>query len=54
MAGGGDGLDAALRTLAIAEVVVSSPAIAPERLAQLRDICEPHGVTVVRAVLRFE
>jgi UDP-GlcNAc:undecaprenyl-phosphate GlcNAc-1-phosphate transferase len=54
VAGGGDGLDAALRTLAIVEVVVSSPAIAPERLAQLRDICEPHGVSVVRAVLRFE
>jgi UDP-GlcNAc:undecaprenyl-phosphate GlcNAc-1-phosphate transferase len=54
VAGGGDGLDVALRTLAISEVVVSSAAIAPERLAQLRDICEPHGVTVVRAVLRFE
>jgi UDP-GlcNAc:undecaprenyl-phosphate GlcNAc-1-phosphate transferase len=51
---GVDGLDDVLRTQAIAELVVSSPAIAPERLAQLRDICEPHGVAVVRAVLRFE
>ena len=38
----------------VAEVVVSSTKIAPERLAQVRDVCDAHGVTVVRSVLRFE
>ncbi len=36
--------------------LVADPAgkIAPERLAVIRDVCEAHGVTVVRSVLRFE
>jgi UDP-GlcNAc:undecaprenyl-phosphate/decaprenyl-phosphate GlcNAc-1-phosphate transferase len=54
VAGGADRLDDLLRTTPVAEVVVSSTKIAPERLAQVRDVCEAHGVTVVRSVLRFE
>jgi FlaA1/EpsC-like NDP-sugar epimerase len=54
VAGGADRLGDVLRTMTVAEVVVSSTKIAPERLAQLREVCEPHGVAVVRSVLRFE
>jgi hypothetical protein len=35
-------------------VIVSSAKIAPERVAELRAICERHGVVVVRSVMRFE
>ena len=54
VAGGVDRLDELLRTTAVAEVVVSSSKVAPERLAQVREICDAHGVPVVRSVLRFE
>jgi UDP-GlcNAc:undecaprenyl-phosphate/decaprenyl-phosphate GlcNAc-1-phosphate transferase len=54
VAGGVDRLDELLRTTAVAEVVVSSTKVASERLAQVREICDAHGVTVVRSVLRFE
>jgi UDP-GlcNAc:undecaprenyl-phosphate GlcNAc-1-phosphate transferase len=54
VAGGGDRLEELLRTLSVAEVVVSSTKITPERLAQVREVCDAHGVPVVRSVLRFE
>ena len=54
VAGGADRLEDVLRATPVAEVVVSSAKIAPERLAQVREICEAHGVVVVRSVLRFE
>ncbi len=54
VAGGADRLDELLRTTPVAEVVVSSAKVTPERLAHIRDVCETHGVTVVRSVLRFE
>ena len=54
VAGGSDRLDEVLRSTTVAEVVVSSTKIAPERLAQIRDVCDAHGVAVVRSVLRFE
>ena len=54
VAGGSDRLEDLLRATPVAEVVVSSTKIAPERLAQVRDVCDAHGVTVVRSVLRFE
>jgi UDP-GlcNAc:undecaprenyl-phosphate GlcNAc-1-phosphate transferase len=54
VAGGADHLDDLLRTTAVAELVVSSAKIAPDRLALVRDVCEAHGVTIVRSVLRFE
>jgi UDP-GlcNAc:undecaprenyl-phosphate GlcNAc-1-phosphate transferase len=54
VAGGIDRLEQLLRTTPVAEVVVSSTKIAPDRLAQVREICEAHGVTIVRSVLRFE
>jgi UDP-GlcNAc:undecaprenyl-phosphate GlcNAc-1-phosphate transferase len=52
--GGGDRLEDVLRSMPIAELVVSSTKIAPERLAQVQDVCDAHGVAVVRSVLRFE
>jgi len=54
VAGGSDRLEDLLRTTPVAEVVISSSKIAPERLAHVRDVCDTHGVTVVRSVLRFE
>ena len=54
VAGGVDRLDEVLRATPVAEVVISSTKIAPERLALVRDICDAHGVAVVRSVLRFE
>jgi UDP-GlcNAc:undecaprenyl-phosphate GlcNAc-1-phosphate transferase len=54
VAGGGDRLDEVLRATPVAELIVSSTQIAPERLAQVREICDAHGVVVVRSVLRFE
>ena len=54
VAGGVDRLDDLLRTTPVAELIVSSAKIPPERLAQVREICEAHGVVVVRSVLRFE
>jgi len=54
VAGGSDRLEDLLRTTPVAEVVISSAKIAPERLAQVREMCDAHGVTVVRSVLRFE
>ena len=54
VAGGSDRLEDVLRSTPVAEVVVSSTRIAPERLAQVRDVCDAHGVAVVRSVLRFE
>ena len=54
VAGGSDRLEEVLRSTPVAEVVVSSTRIAPERLAQIRDVCDAHGVAVVRSVLRFE
>ena len=47
-------LDDLLRATPVAELIVSSAKIPPERLAQVREICEAHGVAVVRSVLRFE
>jgi UDP-GlcNAc:undecaprenyl-phosphate GlcNAc-1-phosphate transferase len=54
VAGGVDRLDDLLRASPVAELIVSSTKIPPERLAQVREICEAHGVVVVRSVLRFE
>jgi UDP-GlcNAc:undecaprenyl-phosphate GlcNAc-1-phosphate transferase len=54
VAGGVDRLDDLLRATPVAELIVSSARIPPERLAQVREICEAHGVVVVRSVLRFE
>ena len=54
VAGGVDRLEELLRTTAVAEVVVSSSKLAPERLAQVHEICDAQGVAVVRSVLRFE
>ena len=54
VAGGSDRLEDVLHTIPVAEVVISSGKIAPERLAHVRDVCDAHGVTVVRSVLRFE
>jgi UDP-GlcNAc:undecaprenyl-phosphate GlcNAc-1-phosphate transferase len=54
VAGGSDRLEDLLRTTPVTEVVISSTKIAPERLAHVRDVCDAHGVTVVRSVLRFE
>ena len=54
VAGGSDRLEDVLRTTPVAEVVISSSKIAPERLDHVRDVCDANGVTVVRSVLRFE
>jgi UDP-GlcNAc:undecaprenyl-phosphate GlcNAc-1-phosphate transferase len=54
VAGGSDRLEDLLRTTPVAEVVVSSAKIAPERLAHVRDVCDAQGVTMLRSVLRFE
>jgi UDP-GlcNAc:undecaprenyl-phosphate GlcNAc-1-phosphate transferase len=54
VAGGLDRLEEVLSASAVSELIVSSAKIAPERLAQVRDVCEAHGVTIVRSVLRFE
>jgi UDP-GlcNAc:undecaprenyl-phosphate GlcNAc-1-phosphate transferase len=54
VAGGVDRLDDLLRGTPVAELIVSSAKIPADRLAQVRDICEAHGVVVVRSVLRFE
>ncbi len=54
VAGSGDRLEEVLRSTPVAEVIVSSTKIPPERLAQVRELCDAHGVAVVRSVLRFE
>jgi len=54
VAGGADRLDDILGAAPVAELIVSSAKIAPERLAQVREACDAHGVVVVRSVLRFE
>ena len=45
VAGGVDRLEEVLRASPVAEVIVSSAKIAPERLAQVREVCEAHGVS---------
>jgi len=52
--GGVDRLDAILREHQVAEVVITSMKIAPERDAHVRGVCAGHGVKVTRAVLRLE
>jgi UDP-GlcNAc:undecaprenyl-phosphate GlcNAc-1-phosphate transferase len=47
-------LEDLLQATPVAEVIVSSTKIAPERVAELKAVCERHGVVVVRSVMRFE
>jgi UDP-GlcNAc:undecaprenyl-phosphate GlcNAc-1-phosphate transferase len=54
VAGGADRLDDLCRSMPVTELIVSSAKIPAERLAQIRETCEAHGVVVVRSVLRFE
>ena len=52
--GGVDRLEEVLQAHDVAEIVVSSMRIPPERMTQLRRVCEERGVVVVRSILRLE
>jgi len=52
--GGRDVLEQTLATMDVSKLIVSSPKIPDEVVAELRDICEAAGVPIVRATLRLE